>query len=55
MWEFLAIFFFVTGCLSIWPLPVSHSTGSTVLWIDRSVEITYNGASEVRLTDLLKR
>lgn len=29
---------------AIWPIPSSYSSGDSVLWIDNSVRITYNGA-----------
>jgi len=33
---------------AIWPLPSSYEHGETVLWIDQSVKVSYNGASHVQ-------
>lgn len=47
MWGLRALPLLATGVLAIWPLPVSQTTGSDVLWIDDNVEFLYNGVSSV--------
>lgn len=34
-----------TAVSAIWPAPQSISTGKTALWLTKSIEVTYNGAS----------
>src|SRR5258708_37344317 len=41
----LSIYLAITSCLQVlamWPAPQSLTTGSTVLWIEQSVKVTYN-------------
>lgn len=47
MWPLLSLALFASCALAIWPLPVSYSNGTEVLWIDRNVKISYNGGSSV--------
>lgn len=42
---FSSLVWSVTALLPVWPIPVTHSNGSEVLWIDKSVKISYNCAS----------
>lgn len=37
----------VAGTIPVWPLPVTYSNGSSVLWIDPGVRISYNGVTAV--------
>jgi hexosaminidase len=39
--------------LAIWPQPVSISTGSSVLWIEKGVHVNYNGGGPVRWIPIL--
>lgn len=39
------ILVFALQALAIWPVPKSFSSGSSVLWIEPSVKINYNGGS----------
>ncbi|TVY85482.1 Beta-hexosaminidase [Lachnellula suecica] len=46
MWSpFCLMFVLACQVLAIWPAPKSLSTGSSVLWIEPSVQITYNGGA----------
>lgn len=36
---------FTCHAFALWPLPFYHSTGDTVLWIDRELQVSYNGAT----------
>jgi len=46
MWSpIYLILVFTCHVLAIWPQPVSFSSGSSVLWIDKGVRVNYNGAS----------
>jgi hexosaminidase len=47
MRSFIALLLFASSALAIWPLPVSYSNGSDVLWIDQNVKISYNGGGSV--------
>lgn len=38
----------VSCVTALWPIPTTYSSGEEVLWIDRNVHISYNGASQVR-------
>ena len=38
---------FAATASAIWPIPSSYSHGESVLWIDQSVQFTYNGAGQV--------
>jgi hexosaminidase len=38
---------FAATASAIWPIPSSYSHGDSVLWIDQSVQFTYNGAGQV--------
>jgi hexosaminidase len=42
-----ALLLLASSALAIWPLPVSYSNGSDVLWIDQNVKISYNGGASV--------
>lgn len=44
---FLHFAIFITTVAAIWPIPSSYSSGETVLWIEREVQISYNGAIQV--------
>lgn len=35
----------VTPALAVWPIPTSISTGTDALWVDESLEVSYNGNS----------
>ncbi|KAM0718011.1 hypothetical protein Q7P37_006343 [Cladosporium fusiforme] len=37
---------FAATATAIWPIPTTYTHGNKVLWIDESVEITYNGAGQ---------
>jgi len=46
MWASIyLIFCLASSVLAIWPAPQSFVSGSSVLWIDGSVNVTYNGGS----------
>lgn len=45
---FRAIALCASTVSAIWPLPSSYEHGETVLWIDQSVKVSYNGASQVQ-------
>lgn len=38
----------VSSALAIWPQPVSYTNGTSVLWLDKNVKVTYDGGA-VRL------
>jgi hexosaminidase len=38
----------VAPALAVWPAPSSITTGTSALWIDDSIEVTYNDGSPVR-------
>lgn len=35
------------SAISVWPLPVSYTTGNTTLWVDKNVQITVSGVAKV--------
>lgn len=43
----VAIVLSASFAAALWPIPSSYSTGTTVLWIDESVKVTYNGPPNV--------
>ncbi|TVY28963.1 Beta-hexosaminidase, partial [Lachnellula hyalina] len=46
MWSSISlIVLFACQVFALWPAPQSISTGSSVLWIEKDVQITYNGGS----------
>lgn len=46
MWSPIClVFVFTCQVLALWPVPQSFSSGSSVLWIEKDVEITYNGGA----------
>jgi hexosaminidase len=39
--------FFAATASAIWPIPSTYTHGEGVLWVDQSVQFTYNGAEQV--------
>lgn len=50
MWNlfYIQITLFSLQALAVWPAPNSLKSGSTVLWIEPNVKVTYNGGSVCR-------
>jgi len=46
MWfPIILISIYASSVLAIWPVPVSFTNGTSVLWIKNDVQVSYNGAS----------
>ncbi|KAF2724356.1 glycoside hydrolase family 20 protein [Polychaeton citri CBS 116435] len=46
--KLLPIALFVASAAAVWPIPKEYSHGDSVVWIDKNVKVSYNGASSVR-------
>jgi hexosaminidase len=44
----LALCLWAGSAAALWPIPASYKSGNSTLWIDRNVQISYNGGSNVR-------
>ena len=46
MWySAFSVLLLATAVVAIWPIPVSFTKGSSVLWFSNDVQVTYNGAT----------
>lgn len=46
---------FASGVAALWPIPSNYTHGDSVLWIDRSVQISYNGVVQVASSSSSRR
>jgi hypothetical protein len=41
--SFITVFLYCQTVHALWPVPVSFTNGSDILWIQQSIAVTYNG------------
>jgi len=49
MFHYLLVTIFILRVAAVWPIPSKYIHGTDVLWIEQSVQISYNGAVQVPL------